>query len=83
MPQVLNVLMFISLMQNLMQDSLNKTNNRYILLGQVPTKTLTFFMICTGDAIRQLGNNSNYKLNKAKSKIDSGDWIRKQSENRQ
>ena len=46
MPLALNFLMFISLMRNLMQDSLNKTNNRYILLGQVPTKTLTFFMIC-------------------------------------
>ena len=46
MPQALNVLMFISLMRNLMQDSLNKTNNHDILLGQVPNKTLTSFKIC-------------------------------------
>ena len=36
----------VSLMRNLLQDYLNKTNNHCILLGQVPIKTLTFSMIC-------------------------------------
>lgn len=41
----LNVLLFINLMRTLLQDSLNKSNNHYILLGQAPAKTPTFPMI--------------------------------------
>jgi len=46
MSHTLKVLLFISLMQTLREDSLNKTNNPLILLGQVSTETITFTMIC-------------------------------------
>lgn len=56
----LNVLLFINLMRTLLQDSLNKSNNHYILLGQAPAKTPTFPMI--------------YALNN-KQVMPSGSWV--------
>lgn len=56
----LKVLLFINLMRTLLQDSLNKSNNHYILLGQAPAKTPTFSMI--------------YALNN-KQVMPSGSWV--------